>query len=103
MTGVIATSAGVELVIHEPFGTTPASWLILIVGGPILFVLGRMGSEYVLLRQLSRSRLGWLALLVVLTPALSALAPIFVSIVTMGVLVGITLTDMWRNRRDAAR
>ncbi|TYB93209.1 low temperature requirement protein A [Micromonospora sp. WP24] len=103
VTGVIATSAGVELVIHEPFGTTPASWLILIVGGPILFVLGRMGSEYVLLRQLSRSRLGWLALLVVLTPALSALAPIFVSIVTMGVLVGITLTDMWRNRRDAAR
>ncbi|MEV6374912.1 low temperature requirement protein A [Micromonospora musae] len=103
VTGVIATSAGVELVIHQPLGTTPATWLILIVGGPVLFVLGRMGSEYVLLGLLSRSRLGWLALLVALTPVLSALAPVVVTVVAMGVLVGITITDTWRTRRAAAR
>ncbi|MDG4759262.1 low temperature requirement protein A [Micromonospora sp. WMMD710] len=50
VTGVIATSAGVDLVLHEPLGvTTPASWVVLIVGGPVLFVVGRMNSEYVLL------------------------------------------------------
>ncbi|MBG6106023.1 low temperature requirement protein LtrA [Micromonospora vinacea] len=99
VTGVIATSAGVELVLHEPLGpTTPTSWVALIVGGPVLFVLGRMSSEYVLLGQLPRSRVGWLVLLLGLTPVLSAQAPIVVLIVTMGVLFGITLTDARRNR-----
>ncbi|MEV4810116.1 low temperature requirement protein A [Micromonospora avicenniae] len=102
VSGVIATSAGAELVLHEPVGTTPVSWVVLIVGGPVLYVLGRMGSEYALLGQLSRSRLGWLALLVGVAPALTALAPIVVMIVTTAVLVGITLTDTWRVRREAS-
>ncbi|MEW2430092.1 low temperature requirement protein A [Micromonospora sp. NPDC047644] len=103
ITGIIATSAGVDLVLHEPLGTTPATWLILIVGGPVLFVLGRMGSEYVLLGQLPPSRLAWLALLIGATPVLTTLAPVLVVLVTVGVLVGITLTDTWRLRRATVR
>ncbi|MBM0232316.1 low temperature requirement protein A [Micromonospora sp. STR1_7] len=102
VTGVIATSAGVDLVLEEPRGTTPASWLVLIVGGPALFVLGRMGSEYVLLGQLLRSRLVWLALLIGATPALTMLGPILVVAVTAGVLFGITLSDAWRLRQGAS-
>ncbi|MEU8405072.1 low temperature requirement protein A [Micromonospora sp. NPDC048842] len=102
ITGIIATSAGVDLVLHEPLGSTPATWLVLIVGGPVLFVLGRMGSEYVLLGQLPPSRLAWLALLIGTTPAMTTLAPILVVLVTVGVLVGITLTDTWRLRRAAS-
>ncbi|MEU5672227.1 low temperature requirement protein A [Micromonospora sp. NPDC047762] len=96
ITGIIATSAGVDLVLHEPLGTTPATWLILIVGRPVLFMLGRMDSEYVLLGQLPPSRLAWLALLIATTPALTTLATVLVVLVTVGVLVGITLTDTWR-------
>ncbi|MEV4757154.1 low temperature requirement protein A [Micromonospora sp. NPDC049559] len=101
VTGVVATSAGVDLVLHRPLGTTPASWIALIVGGPVLFVLGRMGSEYVLLHQISRSRLGWLALLIGAAPALTALAPVFVMIVATGALGGIAVTDTWRVRHEA--
>jgi low temperature requirement protein LtrA len=102
VSGVIATSAGVDLVLHQPLGTTPATWVVFIVGGPVLFVLGRMGSEYVLLGHLSRSRLGWLVLLIGATPVLTGLAPVLVMIVTTGVLVGIALTDTWRNRPEAS-
>ncbi|MBE1491375.1 low temperature requirement protein A [Plantactinospora soyae] len=99
--GVIATTAGVDLVIAHPFGTTRASWVALVVGGPVLFVLGRVIFEYELLGRLSRSRLGWLVLLIGIAPALKPLAPIFVVIVSVGVLLGITLTDAWRGRHDA--
>ncbi|WP_422737394.1 low temperature requirement protein A [Micromonospora sp. WMMD729] len=101
VTGVIATSAGVDLVLHEPVRTTPASWVLLIVGGPVLFVVGRMNSEYVLLGQLPKSRLAWLALLIALTPVLAMLVPVLVTVVTAAGLVGITLTDTWRLRARA--
>ncbi|GAB4104694.1 low temperature requirement protein A [Micromonospora taraxaci] len=101
VTGIIATSAGVDLVLHDPLGSTTASWVVLIVGGPVLFVVGRMGSEYVLLGQLPPSRLAWLALLVGSTPLLVMLAPILVVALVGCVLVGITITDSRRIRREA--
>lgn len=100
--GVIATSAGVDLVLHQPLKPAPSSCVVLLVGGPALFVLGRVIFEYALLRRFSRSRLGWLVVLVGGVPALKPLAPVFVMIATTGVLLGITLTDGWRRRRDAS-
>ncbi|WFF02022.1 low temperature requirement protein A [Micromonospora sp. WMMD964] len=101
VTGIIATSGGVDLVLHEPQGTAPASWVALLAVGPVLYVLGRMSSEYVLLGQLPPSRLAWLALLLASTPLLTMLPPWLVMIVTVAVLVGITITDVRRLRRAA--
>ncbi|WP_433116313.1 low temperature requirement protein A [Micromonospora sp. CA-246542] len=101
VTGVIATSAGVELVLHEHLRTTPATWVVLIVGGPVLFVIGRMNSEYLLLDQLPKSRLAWLALLVAASPVLTMLDPVLVTIVATSVLAGMTVTDIWRLRARA--
>ncbi|SCE83020.1 low temperature requirement protein A [Micromonospora chokoriensis] len=101
VTGVIATSGGVDLVLHDPHGATPWSWVLLIAGGPVLFVLGRMGSEYVLLNQLPPTRLAWLALLLAATPVLTMLAPVLTMIASAAVLVGITITDVRRIRRVA--
>ncbi|MBM7488921.1 low temperature requirement protein LtrA [Micromonospora luteifusca] len=42
LAGVVATAASFELVVGHPTGTTPVRWLMLIVGGPALFVLGRV-------------------------------------------------------------
>lgn len=100
VTVIIATSAGVDLVLHDPLGSTTASWVVLIVGGPVPFVVGRMGSD-VLLGQLPPSRLAWLALLVGSTPLLVMLAPILVVALVGCVLVGITITDSRRIRRAA--
>ncbi|MFC6016124.1 low temperature requirement protein A [Plantactinospora solaniradicis] len=100
--GVIAMTAGVDLVLRHPFGTPRASWVALVVGGAALFVLGRVIFEYALLGRISRSRVGWLVLMIGVAPALTPLAPIFVVIASVGILLGITLTDAWRGRHDAS-
>ncbi|MGW5558951.1 low temperature requirement protein A [Micromonospora sp. NPDC003944] len=41
LAGVVGTAAAFDLVVSQPTGTTPARWLLLIIGGPILFVIGR--------------------------------------------------------------
>ncbi|RKN22348.1 low temperature requirement protein A [Micromonospora musae] len=100
--GVIATTAGVDLALAEPFGSTHSGLVALVVGGSFLFLLGRVIFEYELLDRLSRSRIGWLVLMIAVMPALKLLAPIFVVIVNAGILFGVTRTDAWRGRRDAA-
>ncbi|MEV6375090.1 low temperature requirement protein A [Micromonospora musae] len=100
--GVIATTAGVDLALAEPFGSTHGGLVALVVGGSFLFLLGRVIFEYELLDRLSRSRIGWLVLMIAVMPALKLLAPIFVVIVNAGILFGVTRTDAWRGRRDAA-
>ncbi|MCG5442082.1 low temperature requirement protein A [Micromonospora sp. NIE79] len=41
LAGVVATAASFDLVVSRPTGTTPVGWLLLILGGPALFVIGR--------------------------------------------------------------
>lgn len=41
LVGVVGTSASFDLVVTRPTGTTPVGWLLLIMGGPALFVIGR--------------------------------------------------------------
>ncbi|MEU6208003.1 low temperature requirement protein A [Micromonospora musae] len=100
--GVIATTAGVDLALAEPFGSTRSGLVALVVGGSFLFLLGRVIFEYELLGRLSRSRLGWLALMIAGMPALKLLAPIFVVIINAGILFGVTRTDAWRGRHDGS-
>jgi low temperature requirement protein LtrA len=100
--GVVGTAAGVELAIREPFGTTQPGWVALIVGGLALFLLARVIFERELLGQISRSRVGWLVVLISVAPALELLAPIFVVIVTAGILLGVALTDAWRDQHDTS-
>ncbi|WP_410817495.1 low temperature requirement protein A [Micromonospora sp. 050-3] len=42
LAGVVATAASFDLVVTRPTGTTPVGWLLLILGGPALFVIGRV-------------------------------------------------------------
>ncbi|TDC37848.1 low temperature requirement protein A [Micromonospora sp. 15K316] len=100
--GVIATTAGVDLALAEPFASTHGGLVALVVGGSFLFLLGRVIFEYELLGRLSRSRIGWLALMIAVLPALKLLAPVFVVIINAGILFGVTRTDAWRGRRNAA-
>ncbi|MEU1745575.1 low temperature requirement protein A [Micromonospora arida] len=41
LAGVVATAASFDRVVTRPTGTTPVGWLLLILGGPALFVIGR--------------------------------------------------------------
>ncbi|MEO3768991.1 low temperature requirement protein A [Micromonospora sp. B9E7] len=43
---VLVTAVGYELVIDHPYGSPRPSWLLFVVGGPVLFLLARMRLEY---------------------------------------------------------
>ncbi len=67
--GLTATAIGYDLAIKHPADHPEAAWVVMFVGGPLLFLLGRARFEYEVFNRVSRSR--WIALL-----ALVALGPL---------------------------
>ncbi|GAA5185520.1 hypothetical protein GCM10023322_29740 [Rugosimonospora acidiphila] len=94
--GVVVTVAGFELVIRRPTGATPVRWVCVILGGPALFVSARTIFEYTALRVLSMIRLGWLALLAAVSPAMVLVPPVVVTLVAAAAVLGIDVTDVLR-------
>ncbi|MGW4154781.1 low temperature requirement protein A [Micromonospora chersina] len=96
--GVVAASAGFEVVTAHPTDhTTP--WLAaVILGGPALFLAGRARFEYEVFSRVSPSRLVALLMLIVAGPAL-LLAPALVAALTATlVLAGVAIADSIRAR-----
>nr|WP_231921219.1 low temperature requirement protein A [Micromonospora auratinigra] len=96
--GVVAASAGFEVVIAHPTDHT-APWLAgIMLGGPALFLAGRARFEYEVFSRVSPSRLIALLLLGVAGPAL-LLAPALVAGLTAAlVLAGVSIADGVRAR-----
>ena len=96
--GVVAASAGFEVVIAHPTDhSTP--WLAgVILGGPALFLVGRARFEYEVFSRVSPFRLVALLMLIVAGPAL-LLAPALVAAFTATlVLAGVAVADSVRAR-----
>jgi low temperature requirement protein LtrA len=95
---VLGTSVGYELVIDHPFGQARPSWLVFVVGGPVLFLVARMRLEYEIFGRLSRSRLIGLIALLLFTPALARWTPMVGLSVVAAVLALVALVDGLRSR-----
>ena len=95
---IVAAAVGFELVIDHPLGHTDPAWLVVIIGGPGLFVLGRVRFEYEVFGRVSPSRLIGLAALLVLAPLVAPRPPLLVAAATSAVLAGIALGDALRAR-----
>jgi hypothetical protein len=74
----------------------PTGWVYAILGGPALFLAGRTIFEYAFVGALSRTRLGWLVVLVAVAPPAALLPPVFVSAVAAAVLTGVVGADHLR-------
>jgi low temperature requirement protein LtrA len=97
--GVVVSAVGAKLVIAHPSGHTPWGWIAAIVGGPALFLAGRVHFGHVVFGQLSMPRVFGLAALGALLPVLRLLPPILVSAVTVAVLLAVIspdLPELWR-------
>ena len=99
--GIVSTAAGFDLVIGRPTGDTPMAWIAVIVGGPILFLVGRVVFEYVVFRIVDWSRLAWIAVLIAIAPAVAFLPPVLVTTTTTLVLCGIVVSDAIRAHRGS--
>jgi low temperature requirement protein LtrA len=99
--GIVATAVGYELVIQHPFGHTDPAWLAVILGGPALFLVGRIRIEYAVFARVSRNRLIGLLVLAAAAPAMILVPPLMAASTATLVLAGVAASDAARARRRA--
>ncbi|SCL15998.1 Low temperature requirement protein LtrA [Micromonospora rhizosphaerae] len=96
--GIVAISVGDELVIHHPLGHTQPVWIVVILGGPALFLAGRAIFEYAVFARVSRNRVAGILALAAISPATIFLPPLLVAAAAALVLAGIAVADAARAR-----
>lgn len=85
--GVIMTAASDELVLAHPYGTTDGKTAAMLIGGPMLFILGNLLFKRVTVGRLPLSHLIGLFLLALLVPATAWLWPLGVAALCAGALI----------------
>jgi low temperature requirement protein LtrA len=99
---VVDIAAGYEFVIRRPEVHTSLDWVLVIIGGPALFIVGQAILQPATFVRISRVRLTGLLVLVALAPVMF-FVPLLVTAVTAAtVLAGITIADAAVGRRHPA-
>ncbi|MFF5180102.1 low temperature requirement protein A [Micromonospora sp. NPDC000316] len=86
--GVIGTASAFHVIIEHPEGRTPVRLLMLIIGGPLLFVLGRVVFAVIVARHVPWWRASWQLLPLLTLPWAGGWPPVLVSVVVILALVG---------------
>ncbi|WP_433308213.1 low temperature requirement protein A [Micromonospora sp. CA-269861] len=92
LAGVVGTAASFDLVVTRPTGTTPVGWLLLIMGGPALFVLGRILFTLLVSKFVPWRRMFWLPLPLLALPWAGSWPPLLVTAVVALGLAGHVLS-----------
>ncbi|RKN36234.1 low temperature requirement protein A [Micromonospora musae] len=104
LVGVVLVAAGADRVVHQPTGTTPLHAVVLMLGGPVLFIAGRTLFTYLVQEGPSARRLVWIPVLGAMMPFAPAWPPLLVAGAAVVVLAGVVVTDLviarWRRRHD---
>ncbi|MEU0548329.1 low temperature requirement protein A [Micromonospora sp. NPDC005979] len=88
LAGVAVTAASFDLVVDHPTGTTPARWLMLIIGGPLVFVLGRALFAYLLSAPVPWRRVASQLLPLLVLPWAGGWPPVVVTAIVALALAG---------------
>jgi low temperature requirement protein LtrA len=99
--GVVLTGVGFELYITQPLAAPHPQWLVAILGGPALFLIGRALLRLMVLGRVSRRRLAGLVVLGLLTPALWFEPPLAAGGAVAVVLAAIAGSYVWTTRGRA--
>ena len=98
--GIIATAAGVDLVIAHPHDPQDGVGLAIILGGPALFLLGESPFQWRTTGRLNPARLWVAALIVGLTPLAAQVSALAVA---AGVTVLLSALAIWEVRLSIRR
>ena len=98
--GIIATAAGVDLVIAHPHDPQDGVGLAIILGGPALFLLGESSFQWRTTGRLNPARLWVAALIVGLTPLAAQVSALAVA---AGVTVLLSALAIWEVRLSIRR
>ncbi|WDZ84061.1 low temperature requirement protein A [Micromonospora cathayae] len=96
--GVVGTAIGYELVIGYPLEHPEAAWIVLVLGGPLVFLAGRARFEYEVFGRVSPSR--WVAMvaLAVPLPVLVHHPPLIAAGTAAAILLAVAVVDARRAR-----
>ncbi|MEV0212046.1 low temperature requirement protein A [Micromonospora sp. ALFpr18c] len=94
LVGVAVTATSFDLVVDRPTGPTPARWLMLIIGGPLVFVLGRALFTYLLSARLPYQRIAWQLLPLLMLPWAGGWPPVLVTAIMVLALAGHVLVPV---------
>ncbi|PYC73919.1 low temperature requirement protein A [Micromonospora arborensis] len=97
--GIVGAAVTSRLVVGRPWGETPPSWAVVILGGPALYLVGRGVLDFTVFGRISRSRLAGLVLLACVAPAAPRLPPVMVALLAMTVLALIAVANLVSTRR----
>ncbi|MEV4657106.1 low temperature requirement protein A [Micromonospora sp. NPDC049301] len=92
LAGVVGTAASFDLVAARPTGATPVRWLMLIVGGPLLFLLGRVLFTWMVTTTVPWRRLAWQLPVLLVLPWAGGWPPLLVTVIVAIGLAGHALT-----------
>lgn len=98
--GIVAISAGDDLVITHPSGHIEPAWIAVVLGGPALFLAGRAILEYTVFGRVSRNRVIGILVLAAISPPATFAPPLLVALAAALVLAGVAVADSARARRN---
>ncbi|MET7373537.1 low temperature requirement protein A [Micromonospora arida] len=91
--GIVLVAVGYEVVLVHPGGSVRPAWLVVILGGPIVYVVGRMVLECVVFNRLARRRLIGIVVLAVAALPLAFTTPLIAATAVLVILLGVALAD----------
>ena len=96
--GVGTSAVGDKLMIADPLGDTKPSGILIIFGGPAMFLVGRAMLEYTTFSRISWSRPVGILLLTALAPLTLWMPPLAVGAAVAGVLAAVAISNIfiWR-------
>jgi hypothetical protein len=97
--GLVAVSAGDELVIRHPAWHIRPAGIAAILGGPALFLAGRGLFEYVVFSRVSLDRVIGILVLAAVSPAMILASPLLAALAAAVVLAGVAVAGTARARR----
>ena len=99
--GIIAAAAGDEIILTHPFGPTSPAAMLVLVGGPLIFLLGCLAFKWATAGWPPLSHIVGMAALAILLAAGWALSPLAIGTLTAAILVVVAIWETVSLRQSA--